>query len=141
MKNNISVLKLIVTIILTIAMVASISNMVFADNETDINALFDTGTNATNNTVNNTTNDTNEFENAVEKNVVSRNNTTNNTTNNSTNNTSNTLNTLNNTNRSTTNSLAKTGIGDTNSILTLIIVVSGIVAVYSYKKLNDYKKL
>lgn len=137
MKNNTSILKVMVTIILTVLLMISVSNIVLADNEiTDINALFN-GNNTSNNTTNDTTNDTNEFENAIEKNVVNKNNTTNNVTNNTTNK----LNTLNSSNKATTNSLAKTGIGDANSIITLIIVVSGIVAVYSYKKLNDYKKL
>ena len=39
------------------------------------------------------------------------------------------------------NTLAKTGLSDTNGIVALIVVVCGVSAIYSYKKVNDYKKL
>ena len=69
---------------------------------------------------------------------LTANNTTNNTvrntaTNNTTNNTSKTNNNV--------NTLAKTGLSDTNGIVALIVVVCGVSAIYSYKKVNDYKKL
>ena len=46
-------------------------------------------------------------------------------------------------NNSTTNSnsLAYTGIGDSNGMIALIVIVSGIVAIYSAKKFNDYKNV
>lgn len=74
----------------------------------------------------------------------------NNTSNNSANNTSNTYNVLNNTsnntlnNTSTTsnsNSLAKTGIEDSKGTLAIILVVSGIVGVYSFRKLREYSNM
>lgn len=40
-----------------------------------------------------------------------------------------------------TNTLAKTGLSNTNGMVALVIVVFGISAVYSLKKVNDYKKL
>lgn len=42
---------------------------------------------------------------------------------------------------SNTNELADTGIGSTGGIITLIVVVCGISAIYSYRKVNDYKNL
>mgnify|MGYP004591823775 CR=1 FL=1 len=69
-------------------------------------------------------------------------------TNNNVGNTNNTNNTNNNTNNSNTNrnvsnnvnTLAKTGISD-NSGLMLVIVIAVISAIYSLKKVNDYKKI
>ena len=64
---------------------------------------------------------------------LSVNSTGNTATNNTTNNTSKTNNNV--------NTLAKTGLSDTNGIVALIVVVCGVSAIYSYKKVNDYKKL
>ncbi len=90
---------------------------------------------ATENTANNTTNDT--------SNQVSN---SSNETNNVVNVTNTITNTNNNTNsvKSTTsnsNSLAKTGIADSNGMFAVILIVCGIVAVYSFKKVSDYKNM
>lgn len=81
------------------------------------------------------------------------NNQTNNTSANATNNSTadasvvfNTSNSNNTTNSSRTttsnsNSLAKTGIADSNGMIAVILVVCGIVAVYSFKKISDYKNM
>ena len=133
-------LKIIITIVLILAMVFSISNIVLADDTNTIDDEFDflegsstTNNTSTNNTSSNNTssNNTNEFQNATEKDVI-ENTSKNNTMLNSAKNDS--------LNIETKNSLANTGIGDTNSLIALIITVSGIVAIYSYKKLNEYKK-
>ena len=67
---------------------------------------------------------------------------TGNSSNNSSSDNTNTSN-LSTTNRSVTNenTLAKTGLGESGSIITIILVISGISAVYSIKKVNEYKKL
>ena len=143
MKNKINIFKMAVTIILIATMVLSISSIVFADNNTTTDDPFAIleSTNNTNSSGNKTSNDTNEYENALEKNVIEKNTNTNINANTNTNTSGNLMASNTNRNLNTTNSLAKTGIGDTNSIITLIIVICGIVAIYSYKKLNDYKKL
>ena len=47
----------------------------------------------------------------------------------------------NNSTTSNSNSLAYTGIGDSNGMIALIIIISAIVAIYSAKKFNDYKNV
>ena len=46
-------------------------------------------------------------------------------------------------NDTTSNSenLAYTGIGDSNGIIALIVIISALVAIYSAKKFNDYKNI
>ena len=94
---------------------------------------FDSGNWSTpsleNNTVNNSTNVSldNNVNNSTNDIVF---NTTNNTTTNKVNSTT-----------SNSNSLAKTGIEDSNGMLAVILVVAGIVAIYSFKKINDYKNM
>ena len=87
------------------------------------------------------------FENAITENTTA-NNTSNNTANNISNNVvDNTFNVSNNTtsNNTTTtsnsNSLAKTGIEDSKGIVSVIIVISGIVAIYSFKKIREYNNM
>ena len=104
---------------LSLVLVAVCSTSVFATDDDLFLSVNSTGNTASNATDNNTTSD---------------NSTTNNTaTNNTTNNTSKTNNNV--------NTLAKTGLSDTNGIVALIVVVCGVSAIYSYKKVNDYKKL
>lgn len=76
--------------------------------------------NNTSNELNNSTNETN-----VVFNVSNSNNITN---------------SLNST-TSNSNSLAKTGITDSNGMFAVILIVCGIVAVYSFKKISDYKNM
>lgn len=133
MKN----LKLISTILLSLMLVFAISTAVFADNEVDDNFWSDNvpvvgdGTNATDDTSNTNTNDVGntsndlEDENELESEVddLEDDNLESNST--------------------TTNSgnLAYTGIGDSNGIIALIVIVSSIIAIYSAKKFNDYKNI
>lgn len=86
---------------------------------------------------------------SIENEIINETNTsnsvvTNNTTNNSTNNTVK-VNTSNTTNNSSTiankNSLAKTGIEDSKGIVAIVLVVSGIVAIYSFRKVQEYKNM
>lgn len=87
-----------------------------------------------------------ELENSVSN--TQTNNTSSNSTNNSVSNTdivfnttsNNTVNSLNST-TSNSNSLAKTGIEDSNGMFAVILVVCGIAAVYSFKKISDYKNM
>lgn len=63
------------------------------------------------------------------------------TTNNSNTNNSTTNNTTYNRSVSNTNSLANTGIADMNGAVVLVVIICGVSAVYSYKKISDYKKI
>lgn len=125
-------LKLISTILLSIMLIFTISTAVFADNEelndiwSDVNVIED------NNTVNNTTNDLeNGFANVEVENEV------NNTVENEYNN----LYTTRNSTTSNSENLADTGIGDSNGVMALIVIVSVVVAIYSAKKMSDYKNV
>ena len=77
------------------------------------------------NTTNTSTNDT----------AVVFNSTTNNTTNSTKNNTTK------NSTTSNANSLAKTGIEDSKNMVAIVLVISGIVGIYSFKKVRDYKDM
>ena len=102
-------------------------------NYTDITDLTSNNTTSNNTTTNNTT-----------TNNTKKNTTTNNTTNNTARN--NTLNTNALTSNNVVNTasnatgLPKTGIGDSVPVA-ILIVVFGVVAVYAYKKVQDYKSL
>ncbi len=147
MKNS-KVLKIILMVLLSgiIAITMSNVSIVRAADEFDWNDLDgDTSSNTTEeNTTdnnfattptetNNTTNDTTN--NAVDNTgfYSTTNSSANNTTNNSSVNKSSTT--------SNSNSLAKTGIKDSKGTVSLIVVVCGIVAVYSLKKVRDYKDM
>ena len=129
MKN----LKLVSTILLSAMLIFTVSTAVFADDDdiwNDVNIIEENNT-VENNTVenNNTMNETNNLLDDDEDNDI---------------NVSNEYNNLYNTKKATTTSesenLAKTGIGD-SSIISLIIIISLLIAVYSGKKVNDYKNL
>ena len=150
--KNIKMLKKLVVLVISIGLIVTFSNFAYAADEdpffeikpenTSSNESTNTSTNeTTNNTTNNTTNT--DSNNSLFTNIESNNTTTNNSTL-TTNNSVNTTNTSNNvTNRSVTNTetLAKTGLSDSKGMISLIVVICGISAVYSYKKINDYKKL
>ena len=130
MKN----LKLISTILLSVMLIFTISTAVFADNETDdiwsdVNVVED---NTVENTVENTNNDLeNEsiFENIEEENEVEEEEEYNN------------LYTTRNSTTTDSENLADTGIGDSNGIIALIVIMSAVIAIYSAKKFNDYKNI
>ena len=142
--ENSKIFKKLVIVMLSLVLVAVCSTSVFAADGDDlflsVNSTGNTASNATDNNTtsdNNTTNNTNT-NNTTNSSLTANNATTNNTvrntaTNNTTNNTSKTNNNV--------NTLAKTGLSDTNGIVALIVVVCGVSAIYSYKKVNDYKKL
>ena len=143
--KNLKVLKKLVMVMLGIALIVVLSGNVFAADDdlfTSVSSGNNTEATTTNNTTGNdtnsaTTNNTtsNTANSSLTTNSASNTNTTRNTSSNTTNNTTS------NTNRNVTNTLAKTGLSNTGSIIALVVVVCGISAVYSFKKVNDYKKL
>lgn len=143
--KNLKVLKKLVMVMLGIALIVVLSGNVFAADDdlfTSVSSGNNTEATTTNNTTGNdtnsaTTNNTtsNTANSSLTTNSTSNTNTTRNTSSNTTNNTTS------NTNRNVTNTLAKTGLSNTGSIIALVVVVCGISAVYSFKKVNDYKKL
>lgn len=148
MKN----MKKIAVIILSVCLIMVFANSVFAADDDD---LFKAVT-ATNNTSNSTTNESSASNNTntdsntsnTNSSLTSNTNTNTNTNTNSSNTANNTArntntnsNTNSNTNRNVTNTLAKTGLSNTGSIIALVVVVCGVSAIYSYKKVNDYKRV
>lgn len=140
--RNIKMFKKLVIVMLSLVMVAVCSTSVFA---ADDDAVFTTVDASNNATANNSTGNESEFSNVAGNNTnsdntanssLTSNSTTRNATNNTTNNTANA-----GRNVSNTNTLAKTGLSNTGEIVALILVVCGVSAIYSYKKVNDYKKL
>ncbi|MCI9062999.1 MAG: hypothetical protein HFJ17_00085 [Clostridia bacterium] len=130
-------LKLISTILLSLMLMFTISTAVFADNEVDDNFWSDNvpvvGEGTTNSTENDTLNETttnntvsNDFEDANEMESEIENIEDNYTENSSTTN---------------SNSLAYTGIGDSNGMIALMLIVSAIIAIYSAKKFSDYRNI
>ena len=145
--KNVKMFKKLVIVMLSLVLVAVCSTSVFATDDDLFLSVNSTGNTASNATDNNTTSD-NSTTNNTATNNTNTNNTTNssltanNTTNNTVRNTA-TNNTTNNTSKTNNNvnTLAKTGLSDTNGIVALIVVVCGVSAIYSFKKVNDYKKL
>lgn len=142
--ENSKIFKKLVIVMLSLVLVAVCSTSVFAADGDDLFlSVNSTGNTASNATDNNTTSDNNTTNNTATNNT-NTNNTTNSslTANNTVRNTA-TNNTTNNTSKTNNNvnTLAKTGLSDTNGIVALIVVVCGVSAIYSYKKVNDYKKL
>ena len=141
--ENSKIFKRLVIVMLSLVLVAVCSTSVFATDDDlflSVNSTGNTASNATsdNSTTNNTATNNTNTNNTTNSSLTANNTTTNNTvrntaTNNTTNNTSKTNNNV--------NTLPKTGLSDTNGIVALIVVVCGVSAIYSYKKVNDYKKL
>lgn len=139
--KSMKMFKKLIAIMLCLTFILVGSSAVFAAddgdifleiNETDSNGVTN-GNSADNNTsvsgsANNTSNG----------NIANNNTSIAGSTNNASNSTNNT-----NSNRSVsnTNSLANTGLAQTGGIIALILVVCGVSAIYSYKKVNDYKNL
>ena len=137
MKNLKNVKKLLI-LIMTIGLIVMFSNFVYAEDEDPFVSLT-----ITNSTENNTTSNESNTSNSLFTNINTTNTNTNTTGTLTTNNTT-TNNTANNTtNRSVSNTetLAKTGLTDSNGIVALIVIICAVSAIYSYKKINDYKKL
>ena len=143
--KNLKMFKKVSIIFLGLVFTIVCSGKVFAADEglfTTIDTTNNTSNSATdgNNTANtNTDTNTNTDANNTANGSLTTNsasNTNNSIRNTSTNNTSNT-----NRNVSNTATLAKTGLPNTGAIISVVLVVCGISAIYSYKKVNDYKKL
>lgn len=137
--KNVKMIKKLLVLVISIALILTFSNFVYAEDEDPFLPITPSANNETSNTNTETTNTSTNTDNATNTNNTLVSNgtiTTNNTVNN-------TVNTTNNVNRSVTNTdqLAKTGLTDSNGIIALIVVLCGISAIYSYKKVNDYKKL
>lgn len=141
--RDLKMVKKLFILIITIGMVVMFSNFVYAEDDDAFISL-----NITNSAENNTaSSEGNTNSNGLFTNIVNTNNpsntagtlTTNNTTNNSTAN--NTINNTTNRSVSNTEKLAKTGLTDSNGIVALIVIICAVSAIYSYKKINDYKRL
>ena len=138
-KTNL--LKGIVIAMLSVVLVANLATYVFADDNLDWDTLSgNTSGNAAGNTAGNTSGNTSG-------NGIDFTNPESNTNTNSNNNTnsgsmSTYLNTNNNTNtnENKANTLAYTGLGNTNAFA-VVIVLGAIVAVYSFKKAKEYNSL
>ena len=146
--KNVKMLKKLFILVMSIGLVLTFSNLVYAQDEDPFFAITATeeASNGDSNTASNEEQATNiDTNTSLFTDTDNTNNT--NTANNSslvTNDILNTTNTNNNVvNRSVTNTdtLAKTGLSDSKGMVTLLVVLCGISAVYSYKKINDYKKL
>ena len=138
--KNLKMVKKLLIILLSLVMVLAYSNIAFAADESD--SLFSdfepvaeepttTTENPTSGTNTNDANNTNTNNNSNQSAGISSSNGTNNNTNNNTN--------LTNTNNA--NVLADTGLSNTGSIVAIVLVVLGISAIYSYKKVSDYRKI
>ena len=141
--KNVKMLKGLLIIVLSLFVVFTYSNMVFADDSTD--GLFEfepveeeTGTN-TSTTEPAANNSADNGLASLSENNASNNVATNNTNIATTN--TNTTSIANNNNNNTANTLADTGLSDSGSIVAIVLVICGISAVYSYKKVSDYRKL
>ena len=141
MKNLKNVKKLLI-LIMTIGLVVMFSNFVYAEDQDPFVSLT-----ITNSTENNTTSNESNTSNGLFTNINTTNTNTNVTNTNTNTNTAGTLTTNNtakntsNRNVSNTETLAKTGLTDSNGIVALIVIICAVSAIYSYKKINDYKKL
>lgn len=137
-----SLLKGLVVILLSAVLVANLTSLVFADDNTfdswDSPANTTTNT-ATDNTMTNSATDTsntntNDWSGAIETNTSTNTDTYTNT---NTGSATTTLNTDDTNENNSVNSLAYTGIEDT-SILAVFAVLGVIVAAYSFKKIKEY---
>ena len=166
MKNS-SRLKSVLIIVLSMVVILTISNFVYAEDESPFIALEPTtsqenaqtdlltnndssnasSTDSSSDLTSDSSSDITDGDFTIIKpenktntgsentNIVNNNSTTNDLLSNKQNNT--------NVNRNVSNSntLAKTGLSDTNGIVVFIVVLCGISAIYSYKKISDYKKI
>lgn len=147
--KNIKRLREIFVIVLSVCLVLACTNIAFAADDDDLfNSIDASNSTSDNNTSSDDSNDldTNTNNTLTNNSLVSTNET--NTTNNSARNATLTTNTATNTNNTTsdrnvsnTNKLADTGLSKAGDTIILVVVICGISAIYSYKKVNDYKKL
>lgn len=130
MKN---LLKSFVVILLSMMLICGFAGHVFADSNIDWDDPgIVGGTNTSNNTTNtNLSNNTNLNSVNTNTNISNSNNNTNNT---------NTSANVNN-NSKASNELAYTGIESVNGIVAVIAVLGAFVAVYSFRKIQNYKNI
>ena len=151
--KNVKMLKKLFILVMSIGLVLTFSNLVYAEDEdpffaitaTEESSNQDSNTASNEQQATNTNTDTSLFTDIDNTNSNNTNTANTNSIGNSSITTNDTLNNTNNNvvNRSVTNTdtLAKTGLSDSKGMVTLIVVLCGISAIYSYKKVNDYKKL
>ncbi len=145
--KNLKIFKKLVIVMLSLALVAVCSGKVFAADDdlfTSVGTSNNTATSDNSATGNEAaTNSGAESTNTSANSSLTTTNTANTAaTNNTTRNTStNNVATTNTASRNVTNTLAKTGLSNSGSVIALVVAVCGISAIYSYKKVNDYKKL
>ncbi len=147
--KNARLLKGLFVLVISLGIMFLQTNIVFAvTNEDDLfsNTNFENAAMIDNGTDDNEATIGNEIDNVVPNNSSSNNvandTPTNNTSgNNSSRNNTGKNNTATNREVSNSNQLADTGIGQTGGIIAIIMVVGIISAIYSYKKVDDYKKL
>ena len=149
--KNVKMLKKLFILVMSIGLVLTFSNLVYAEDEDPFFAITATEQESNEQQATNTDTSGSLFTDTDNTNTANTTNTenTNNTNNVSnsllpTNNISNNTNTYNsavNRNVTNTDTLAKTGLSDSKGIITLIVVLCGVSAIYSYKKINEYKKL
>ena len=152
--KNVKMLKKLFILVMSIGLVLTFSNLVYAEDEDPFFAITATEQESNEQQATNTDTSGSLFTDTDNTNTANTANTTNTTNTENTNNASNSLlptnNISNNTNtnnsavnRNVTNTdtLAKTGLADSKGMATLIVVLCGVSAIYSYKKINDYKKL
>ena len=145
--NKLSKMKIVLIIIMSLSLILALTNWVYAvdddpfismeNNTSSANALDDDDFEplpATN--INSNANNTNvENTNKVNE-LITNSNTINNVSN-----VANTNNTNVNRNVSNTDTLAKTGLADSKGFVAFVVVLCAISAVYSLKKISDYKKI
>ena len=126
-----NILKNVIMIVLSVILVMSISNVVLAeDDPNEFSTLIKNTTNSNSNTAN-TTNNTNtantnsSFVNLSVDNTANKNNTSKN----------------NSSVYNASNKLANAGWEDNGALIAVIVVVCGVSAVYSYKKISQYRNL
>ena len=151
--KNVKMLKKLFILVMSIGLVLTFSNLVYAEDEdpffvitaTEESSNENSNTSSSEQQATNTNTDTPLFSGIENTNTNNTNTANTNSIGNSSITTNDILNNTNNNvvNRSVTNTdtLAKTGLSDSKGMVTLIVVLCGISAVYSYKKINDYKKL
>ena len=136
--KELKMVKKLIIIMLSVVLIIALSNFVYAADEDPFLELTATNTNSDTNTTNTDTSNS-LFTNTQNANTSNSGSLTTNTNTN----TSLVTNTDNSVNRNVTNTdtLAKTGLSDSNGIVALIVILCAVSAIYSYKKVNDYKKL
>lgn len=143
--KNVKMLKKLFILVMSIGLVLTFSNLVYAEDEDPFFAITATEQESNEQQATNTDTSGSLFTDTDNTNTTNTENTNNASnsllpTNNISNNT-NTNNSAVNRNVTNTDTLAKTGLSDSKGMATLIVVLCGVSAIYSYKKINEYKKL